>query len=208
MTAPRLRLATEEDGRALAGIYAPAVEGSATSFELEPPTRYQMGERVVRLTRRTPWLVAEDGREVLGYAYAGPHRERPAYKWSVDVSAYVAAHAHRTGVGRALYTALFDVLRLQGFRNAYAGVTLPNAASEAFHRAMGFEPVGVYRRVGYKLGRWHDVAWGALALGAHEPEPAPPLPLSAVADSDRYREALRDAARLIRRPSATVTEDR
>ena len=176
----RIRLARPEDGERVAAIYRPAVVERATSFELDPPSGAEMAERIARTLVRTPWLVAElpDGPgAVLGYVYASAHRDRAAYQWSVDVAAYVDAAAHRRGVGRALYLALFDALRLQGFVNAYAGITLPNPASEALHRAVGFEPVGVYRRVGYKLGAWHDVAWFALTLGAHVARPPVPTPL-------------------------------
>lgn len=179
----RVRLATAADGDEVAAIYRPAVVERATSFELTPPDGAEMARRIEDTQRRTPWIVAESdagaGR-LLGYAYASLHRERAAYRWSVDVSAYIADGAHRRGLGRALYEALFAVLRRQGFRNAYAGITLPNPASEGLHHAMGFERVGVYRQIGYKFGEWHDVVWLSLALGAHDYEPPPPAALSAI----------------------------
>jgi L-amino acid N-acyltransferase YncA len=116
-----IRLATIADGPALAAIYAPAVLAHATSFELEAPDGAEMARRVETLTTRTPWLVCEFRSAVVGYAYASPHRDRWAYQWSVEVSAYVGAAAQRSGVARALYTSLFAVLVMQGFRNAYAG---------------------------------------------------------------------------------------
>jgi phosphinothricin acetyltransferase len=177
--AQRLRLARPDDGPALADIYRPAVTDSATSFELEPPDGAEMGRRVARVLERAPWLVLDDDGRVLGYAYAGPHRDRPAYRWSVEVSAYVRADARGRGVGRRLYAALCALLAAQGYRNAYAGVTLPNPASEALHRAAGFTPVGVYRGVGFKHGRWHDVAWFERALGARDAAPAEPRPPAA-----------------------------
>ena len=179
----RLRLARATDGDRLAEIYHPAVAERTTSFELVPPSGAEMAERITRTLVRTPWLVAEaadDPSRVIGYAYASAHKDRAAYQWSVDVSAYVDGRAHRSGVGRALYSTLFRILQMQGFVNAYAGITLPNPASEGFHRAMGFVPVGVYRRVGYKLGAWHDVVWLSLALAEHVAEPAAPRPLSEV----------------------------
>ena len=174
---PRIRLATPADASALAAIYAPAVRERATSFELEPPDAAEMAQRVARLAARTPWLACEHRGAVVGYAYASPHRDRAAYQWSVEVSAYVRPDAHRAGVARALYTALFGVLTRQGFRNAYAGITLPNDASVALHRALGFTDVGVYRGVGYKLGAWHDVAWLERALAPRTADAAPPVPL-------------------------------
>ncbi len=185
-----IRLATPEDGTVLAAIYAPAVSDQATSFELEVPTAAEMARRVVELTLRTPWLVCEQAGQVAGYSYASPHRDRPAYQWSVEVSAYVAPHMHRRGVGNALYTSLFAVLELQGFSNAYAGITLPNAASLAFHAALGFASVGVYRGVGYKLGRWHDVAWFERPLAPRAADPQPPRPLSAITGDSRLVAAM------------------
>lgn len=152
-----LRLATCADGPALAEIYAPAVIGSATSFELEAPDSAEMSRRVEAILVRMPWLVYTGEDQPVAYAYASAHRARPAYQWSVDVSVYVHTARQRCGVGRALYASLLAVLALQGFRNAYAGIALPNEASVGFHQAVGFTPAGVYHRVGYKLGAWHDV---------------------------------------------------
>ena len=146
----------------------------ATSFEIDPPDAAEMAARIQRCLAHFPWLVADEGGAVVGYAYASQHRVRPAYQWSVDVSAYVNEGTHRRGIGRSLYEALFRILALQGFRNAYAGITMPNEASEGFHRALGFTPVGIYRGVGYKLGRWHDVRWLERALVPRDD--SPPIP--------------------------------
>jgi L-amino acid N-acyltransferase YncA len=182
--APLLRLAQIIDGATIADIYRPAVVGRATSFELEAPDAVEMSRRVGACLERMPWLVAQDEGQVVGYAYAGPHRSRAAYQWSVEVSAYVDETVHRRGVGRALYEALFRVLALQGYKNAYAGITLPNAASEGFHRRLGFTPVGVFRHVGYKHGKWHDVAWLERSLAPRDDAPpTPPIPLSVLAGS-------------------------
>ena len=173
-----IRLATRADGAALAALYAPFVTSAATSFELDPPGPDEMAQRVESICRHTPWLVWEDAGSIAGYAYASRHRERAAYQWSVDVSAYVHPDWHRRGIGRALYAALLHCLERQGFYNAYAGITLPNAASVGLHSSMGFSIVGVYRGVGYKLGRWHDVAWYERALRSLTHSPAPPVPLA------------------------------
>ena len=182
-----IRMATPADGERLAAIYAPAVLERATSFELTAPDPAEMGRRIATLTLRTPWLVLEEEGRVMGYAYASPHRDRPAYQWSVEVSAYVDAAAHRAGRGRALYTALFGILVAQGFVNAYAGITLPNPASIGFHKALGFEEVGVYRGVGYKLGRWHDVIWLHRSLAPQRDDPEPPRSLAGVLASRPLR---------------------
>ncbi|MGI8619761.1 MAG: GNAT family N-acetyltransferase [Gemmatimonadaceae bacterium] len=175
---PLIRLATTADGPALAEIYRPAVVDCPISFELEPPDAEEMARRAMKILARTPWLVYESDGHVLGYAYGGTHRERAAYQWSVEVSAYVRPEAHRRGIGRALYTSLFAALVVQGFRNAYAGITLPNDASVKLHTAVGFTHFGVYRGIGYKLGAWHDVRWYERALAPRDSEPALPRPLS------------------------------
>ncbi len=164
--------------------------GSAISFELDPPDASEMARRVAATLDYTPWLVAEREGRVIGYAYAGRHRERPAYRWSVDVSVYVHPDAHRLGVARALYTSLFAVLVVQRFRNAYAGITLPNPPSVGLHISMGFIPVGVYRGVGYKNGAWHDTGWFERALAPRVVEPEPPRPLPECVSSDEFRPAL------------------
>jgi L-amino acid N-acyltransferase YncA len=186
-----IRLAKPSDSAAVADIYRPAVTERATSFELEPPNVTEMSGRIVACLEWMPWLVAEDDGNVLGYAYAGPHRTRLAYQWSVEVSAYVDERAQRRGIGRVLYDTLFRVLVLQGFRNAYAAITLPNAASDSFHRRLGFTRVGVFRDVGFKQGKWHDVAWleRALVPGDDTP-PAPPIPLAVLTQSSLLYEAI------------------
>lgn len=179
-----VRLATPADAPAVAAIYAPVVRDTTVSFELDPPDAAAMAARIAATFPKYPWLVADDGERVLGYAYAGAHRAREAYGWSVEPSVYVDAAARGQGVGRALYAALLAVLRVQGFGHAFAGVTLPNPASVGLHRAFGFEDVGVFRRVGFKHGRWCDVWWGGLALDPGTP-PAPPLSIPALAASGR-----------------------
>jgi L-amino acid N-acyltransferase YncA len=173
--AKTIRLAAESDAASIRDIYAPFCEATPVSFETEAPTVEEMRQRIAKTLKSLPWLVCEDDTQVLGYAYASPHRERAAYRWSVDVSAYVNERFRRSGVGRALYTSLFALLRLQGFCNALAGITLPNPGSVGLHQSMGFQPVGVYRAIGYKCGQWHDVAWSQLVLRERGMEPADPL---------------------------------
>jgi phosphinothricin acetyltransferase len=134
-----------------------------------------MRARIERAGERHAWVVIEDGHRIVGYAYGGVLNPRPAYRWSCEVSVYVELGRRRSGAGRALYEQLFERLRGRGLVMAVAGMTLPNEASVGLHRAMGFEPVGVYRRIGFKHDRWHDVAWcqRQLSTGAHPPaEPA------------------------------------
>ena len=197
MTA-RIRVAGVQDAQAIADVYAPAVTSRATSFELTPPDATEMRRRIVTVLAQYPWLVCETSETVVGYVYATTHRERAAYRWSVDVAAYVGADTQRRGIARALYTALFEILALQGYRNAYAGITLPNPASVQMHKAMGFEQVGVYHRVGYKFGKWHDVAWFERPLAEHVLEPSEPIAFSMLATTLEARAAFARAEGLIK----------
>ncbi len=173
--ATTIRLASPDDTAAMLEIYAPFVRDTATSFETAVPTREAFATRVQAVLTEAPWLVAESGDLVAGYAYAGRHRERPAYRWTREVSVYVKSEYHRHGVGRALYSSLLDLLRKQGYCLALAGITLPNPASIAFHEKLGFTPVGTYHRVGFKQGAFQDVRWYALILSDHSPGPIRPV---------------------------------
>jgi phosphinothricin acetyltransferase len=172
-----IRLARESDAAGCLDIYRPIVLETAISFETEVPSVEETARRIADIQSTYPWLVCERGGRILGYAYACRHRARAAYRWSAEVSAYVSEAARRLGVGRALYSKLFDCLRLQGFANAFAGITLPNPASVAFHEAMGFLPIGTFPRIGYKGGTWHDTGWWSLRLIDGDGTPREPLPL-------------------------------
>lgn len=171
------------DAQAIAAIYRPAVEEGVASFEEVAPSAAEMAARMAAILERFPWLVAVEADRVAGYAYAGPHRERPGYRWSVDISVYVDGAFHGRGIGRRLYDVLLPILRRQGMVNAYAGITLPNPASVALHRAIGMQPVGVYERVGFKRGAWHDVAHYQLRLADPPGVPPEPRPLTALPDA-------------------------
>lgn len=175
-----IRAATLPDAPAIAEIYSPAVTDGFISFEETPPDAAEIGRRLAAGLPVYPWLVFEEGGRVLGYAYAGRHQARAAYRWSVDVTVYIRDGFHRRGIGRALYASLFEVLRRQGFRMAYAGIALPNSGSVGLHEALGFEPVGVYHAVGWKQGGWRDVGWWALDLGPLSDPPGEPVPFAAL----------------------------
>jgi len=170
----------EQDAAACAEIYAPFVRDTVVSFEEEVPTDEEFERRIRSTQAAHPWLVLEDAGVVVGYAYASTHRTRASYRWAADVTVYIGPAHRGMGVGRRLYTELLNRLRAQRFQVACAGVTLPNDASVGLHRAMGFEPVGVYRRIGWKAGAWHDVIWMELELtpptGVRPPEPLAPAP--------------------------------
>jgi len=170
-----IRTATVADAAAITAIYAPIVADTGISFELEPPSPDEMRGRIAKTLETLPWLVSEDPQgRVDGYVYASRHRERAAYRWAVDVTAYVREDARGTGVGKRLYTRLCPLLADLGYHQAFAGIALPNDASVALHEAVGFVAIGVYRNVGFKAGRWRDVGWWQKPLRPLEDHPAAP----------------------------------
>jgi L-amino acid N-acyltransferase YncA len=175
--AAKIRFAEPSDATALQAIYAPNVEGAAISFELAPPSVEEMASRVAKISAQYPWLVCEVDGRVAGYVYACQHRERAAYRWSVDVTVYIDEAFRRRGIGRALYTSLLELLRLQGYAKAFAGITLPNPGSVGVHEAVGFRQVAVFERVGHKLGAWRDVGWWEADLQNAAAEPSEPVPI-------------------------------
>lgn len=200
--ATHIRPAVRSDAEQVLGIYSPIVLKTATSFESEVPTVEEVRRRLDAAAEFAPWLVCERDGGMLGYAYAGKHRERSSYQWAVEVSVYVHERARRGGVGRALYASLLDCLAAQGFYTAYAVITLPNASSVGLHEALGFEPIGVFPKAGFKLGSWHDVGWWRLEIQPHAETPEAPKKLSEVIRSARWREALDRGESLLRSRSA------
>jgi len=174
MPSSEVRSATAADGPACAAIYASYVTDTAITFEIVPPGAEEMAERIVAAVRSHAWVVLEQEGRVVGYACGGPFKSRAAYRWSCEVSVYLELGRRRTGGGRALYRDLFARLAERGMRTAVAGMTLPNEASAGLHRAMGFEPVGTYRAIGWKHDAWHDVAWLQRHLGDGPDPPSPP----------------------------------
>jgi len=170
-----IRTATSEDAAAVGRIYAPYVRDTAVSFEVTPPDPDEMGRRISATLGLHPYLVLEEDGEVQGYAYAGPFAARAAYRWSVEVTVYVAEARRGCGVGGALYVELLALLTRQGFHAAFAGITLPNAASVGLHERFGFVHAATFSRVGYKLGAWRDVGWWRRDLAPALPDPAEPL---------------------------------
>jgi len=179
-----LRPARPDDAAAIAAIYAPYVMTGTVSFETEAPDAATMGERMAASEGLYPWLVAtngeEDGDAVLAYAYASKFRERPAYRYVVETSVYVAGPAQGQGMGRLLYHALIDTLRAQGFVQAISVISLPNDYSMALHEATGFRRQGVLRELGFKQGRWIDVGFWQCELNEATIPPAQPKKFSEV----------------------------
>ena len=173
----QLRLATEDDAEAVQAIYAPIVRDTTTSFEYDVPTIEVIQGRIRYTLEKYPYLVCHDEGIVAGYAYASLLRSRKAYQWSAEASVYTHPDYYKRGIGRALYRALFAVLKAQGFFTVFTGITQPNPASIGFHEAMGFEAVGVYKNIGFKQGGWHDVAWYGMELQPYADNPSDPIAL-------------------------------
>lgn len=177
-----IRIARHSDAAQIAAIYAPYIVNSTVSFEMEPPDAVEICARMDKILPQTPWLVYEatDGR-VAAYAYASAHRDRLAYQWTREVSVYVHPDFRRQKIANLLYSTLIDILKIQGYTNVLAGITLPNEPSIAFHEAMGFKLLGIYHRIGYKLGAYRDVGWWELFIGSADEAPTVPIPFSQIA---------------------------
>lgn len=158
MAEPLIRLAAQGDAAAIATIYAPYVTDTSVSFEEKAPDAAEMAKRMAGDGRGLhPWLVAEEGGAILGYASSSPFRTRPAYRWSVEAGVYLAPESQGRGLGRALMERLLELLTRQGFTSVVAGITVPNAPSVALHEKLGFKPCATYRDTGFKLGEWRTV---------------------------------------------------
>jgi phosphinothricin acetyltransferase len=191
-----MRIATPADAAGILSIYGPYCNSTPVSFEVVAPSEAEMRARIERILDKYPWLIAEIDGKVAGYVYASQHRERAGYRWAVDVAVYVAREHHRGGIGRALYDALFAILRQQGFYSAIAGITLPNAGSVGLHESLGFRKVGVFSNVGYKLGEWLDVGWWQLELQPDVDYPPEPVDFRSIRDGEPVKSALAAAATL------------
>lgn len=160
---------------ALAAVYAPYTETGLT-FESPAPTPEEFTARITDTLKGYPFLVCErDGRPV-GYAYAHRYRPRAAYDWDAELSVYLEQGCTGRGLGRALYGALLDLLKAQGYVNIYGTVSVPNPPSERLHESMGFRLVYTDLKTGWKLGRWRDLAFYRLQLRPYEDAPAPSCP--------------------------------
>jgi phosphinothricin acetyltransferase len=196
------RIVAADDAAQILEIYAPFCLATPVSFETEAPSVAEIQRRISSTLEFFPWLVADEDGRVLGYAYGSRHRDRAAYRWSADVSVYVREDARGKGLGRALYTSLFAILRLQGICNILAGITLPNPASVALHEAMGLRPIGLYQQIGFKCGQWHDVGWWQLALPPGGGEPLEPVSFTSIRDRALCKDAVKCGLGFIKRDYA------
>ena len=173
-----IRVATENDAEVIRSIYQPYIENTSFTFETEVPSLNAFKERINNYLINFPWLVCEINNVIVGYAYGGKHRERTAYQWCVESSIYIHDDFQKSGIGKALYLALIEILKKQGFRNVYAVINLPNDNSVKFHESCGFEYFATYEKVGYKLGKWKNVDWWKLSINEYGDEPAAPIKFS------------------------------
>ncbi|HET9434798.1 MAG TPA: GNAT family N-acetyltransferase, partial [Chitinophagaceae bacterium] len=170
-----IKVATKDDAAGMLDIYTPFILNSGVTQETEVPTVEDFQERILSNLAERPWLVCEINNEIAGYAYGGRHRDRKGYQWCTEPSVYILEKYFGLGVANALYAALFAILRLQGYVNAYAVITLPNERSVAFHKKFGFEYLTTYKKIGYKLGQWHDVGWMQYEINPHNKDPKDPV---------------------------------
>jgi L-amino acid N-acyltransferase YncA len=175
-----VRVARREDASAALDIYTPHILQTAFTFETEVPSVEEFRLRIEKYLQKYPWLIAEIDGQVAGYVYGSVHREREAYQWTCECSVYIHDDFKGYGIGTELYEALFEILKLQGFRNVYAGITIPNEASEKLHRKLGFEKFAEYEKIGCKFGKWHSVGWWRLQLNTYDNSPEPPVPFNKV----------------------------
>jgi phosphinothricin acetyltransferase len=186
-----VRAASQQDAASVTCVYAPYVRDTTVTFEVEPPDAHAMARRIADTVGMYPWLVAENAAaEIVGYAYAGRHRERPAYRWTIDTTIYIDRAYRRAGVGTKLYGSLLEMLRRQGFRSAFAEIVLPNAGSVGLHERMGFNKIGIHHDVGFKLGSWCDIGYWRLGLGSGTAPESDPTPFSIFRQSPGFATAL------------------
>ncbi len=174
-----IRVATADDADQVLSIYAPFIESSIVTFEIEVPSLSEMSHRISHVLEKWPWLVMQDGQKIAGYVYAHEYGSRKAYQWTVESSIYLAENYRGRGIGRKLYACLFSILQAQGFYQVVAGASLPNESSVALHESMGFIKVGTFKDVGFKMGRWVDVCRWQLELNTSAKDsknpPEPPI---------------------------------
>ena len=173
-----IRIATQNDASGILSIYQPYIENTSFTFETETPSLDAFKDRINTYLITFPWLVCEINGTIAGYAYGGKHRERTAYQWCVESSIYIHDDFQKARIGKALYEALIEILKKQGFRNVYAVINLPNDKSVQFHEHCGFEYFATYEKVGYKLGKWKNVGWWKLSINDYGDEPSPPIKFS------------------------------
>ena len=196
-TQPQIRLIRDSDYAGALGVYTPYVLDTVITFEYDVPTLDEFTTRLSNIAKHYPVLVCEVDGVIVAYCYGSIHRVKTAYQWSVESTIYIAEEYHHKGIAAILYTALFDILRLQGFINVYAGISVPDGKSDHFHRRFGFTYLGLFEKIGYKHGRWHDLLWFELILSERIDDPPPPIPIIEIQDSKAVKEILEKATEIL-----------
>jgi len=194
-----IRLATKNDAAEILEIYSPYILNTTISFETELPTVEQFQKRIEDCLQKYPWIVCVIEGRIAGYVYASKHREREAYQWTCECSVYIHDDFKGREMGKKLYELLFQILKLQQFRNVYAGITLPNDASIKLHEKCGFMKFAHYENIGFKFGNWHSVGWWKLQINEYDLPPPPPLKLSQL-NSDLLSELFHQTAQKLKSP--------
>ncbi len=195
---PAIRLAEPVDAAAILEIYAPIVRDTHISFEMTVPDVAEIEMRISSALAMYPWLVCTIGSQIAGYAYASAFRSRYAYQWTTETTVYVHRDFQRRGISTALFRSLIAILRAQGFRTAVGVIALPNPGSIRSHEAVGFRKLGVFKRVGFKAGRWRDTGWWQLELQALPDSPQTPIPIGELAAAAGIASLLATGLRFIR----------
>lgn len=180
MSTVHFRRATEEDVVSILAIYAPYVTDSAITFEYDVPSEEEFRQRIRIISAEYPYFVCESDGQIIGYAYAHRHMERAAYQWNAEISIYIRQGFTGKGLGKTMCQALIDLLRLQGIRNVFSCVTIPNERSAHLHHSMEFSTEGIFQNAGYKCGKWQTIAWFRKNIAPYTNEPAPFLPISRI----------------------------
>lgn len=180
MSTVHFRRATEEDVVPILAIYAPYVTDSAITFEYDVPSEEEFRQRIRTISAEYPYFVCESDGQIIGYAYAHRHMERAAYQWNAEISIYIRQGFTGKGLGQTMCQALIDLLRLQGIRNVFSCVTIPNERSAHLHHSMEFSTEGIFQNAGYKCGKWQTIAWFRKNIAPYTNEPAPFLPISRI----------------------------
>lgn len=195
----QIRFVQESDAAAITEIYRPYVERTSISFEYDTPSSEEFLQRIRSMTAEFPWIVCLSDNEVIGYAYAIPHRNRTAYQWSADVTIYFSETFHRKGLAKITYETLFSLLKLQGIHTLLAGITIPNEKSVSFHQKMGFTHLGTYTNIGFKFGKWHDTQWFQLPLNDYNTTPTTPKKFPEIVNTVEVQEILMEANRELKK---------
>ncbi|MCW3124362.1 MAG: phosphinothricin acetyltransferase [Bacteroidetes bacterium] len=192
-----IRLITEADYPQVLAVYAPYALHTAITFEYDVPSLDEFSQRLRTISHLYPILVCEVEGTVAAYCYGSMHRFKTAYQWSVESTIYISEAYQNKGLGSILYSCLFDILRLQGFINVYAGVSVPRGQSDKFHHRFGFKELCVFEKIGYKHDQWHDLKWFEYGLSNHIDDPSAPVPIQTMQDNETVLEILdRETKRL------------